>query len=781
MSLHIFGIRHHGPGSARSLLNSLNTLQPDIILVEGPPDAEEVLHLAAHKDMKPPAAILIYVPEELSKAVYYPFAVFSPEWQAINYGLEHTIPLRFMDLPQTHRLAVAPVEQLLATLSTIRHDPLGWLAQAAGYSDGERWWEHMVEHRRDSSNDIFEAVLEAMTEMRNSKFIEEVATCPTENPLEIKEADNQNQVKSEKPPNESSTTPPPLVMGEEHREAYMRQTIRTAQKEGFKKIAVVCGAWHAPALKDLDNPKIAKNSKEDAALLKGLPKVKVQATWIPWTHGRLSYHSGYGAGIESPGWYHHLWMSDKLSPTQVTIRWLTKVAHLLRKEDLDVSAAHVIEAVRLAEALSSMRDRPLPSLLEIGEAIQAIFCFGSDLPLNLIQKQLIIGEQLGEIPAETPMVPIQQDLLKEQKRLRLAMQASSKDLDLDLRKEIDLARSHLLHRLSMLNIGWGQIQNNKYNKKGTFHELWKLEWQPEFTVRLIEVGVWGNTVSNAANAYVCDQASKASDLVELTKLVDHTLLADLPLAVEQVLKNLEDKASLTSDVTHLMGALPALAQVMRYGNVRKTDSDSVSHIVDGLISRICIGLPNACSSLNDDAAVAMFEHIVKVNQTINLLQNKEHTKIWHDVLKQLANKRSLHGLLAGRCCRLLYEAREIAADQTAQYMNLALSRASDPVQAAAWVEGFLKDSSLLLIHDSKLWAVLDAWVCSLNTDTFTQLLPLLRRTFSTFPKAERRQIGELAKKGTSPQQVKLKIESPTDFDQARAESVLPLIAKLLGL
>ncbi|MFY9223393.1 MAG: DUF5682 family protein, partial [Blastocatellia bacterium] len=428
-----------------------------------------------------------------------------------------------------------------------------------------------------------------------------------------------------------------------------------------------------------------------------------------------------------------------------------------------------------------MRDRPLPSLLEIGEAIQAIFCFGSDLPLNLIQKQLIIGEQLGEIPAETPMVPIQQDLLKEQKRLRLAMQASSKDLDLDLRKETDLARSHLLHRLSLLNIGWGQIQNNKYNKKGTFHELWKLEWQPEFTVKLIEAGVWGNTVSNAANAYVCDQASKANDLAELTKLVDHTLLADLPLAVEQVLKNLQDKASLTSDVTHLMGALPALAQVMRYGNVRKTDSDSVSHIVDGLISRICIGLPNACSSLNDDAAATMFEHIVKVNQTIILLQNQEHNRIWYGVLKQLANKSSLHGLLAGRCCRLLYEAREIDADQTAQYMNLALSKASDPVQAAAWVEGFLKDSGLLLIHDLKLWSVLDAWVCSLNADTFTQLLPLLRRTFSTFHKAERRQIGELAKKGNSPQQVKLKIESPTDFDQARAESVLPLIAKLLGL
>ena len=28
-----------------------------------------------------------------------------------------------------------------------------------------------------------------------------------------------------------------------------------------------------------------------------------RATWVPWTHGRLASASGYGAGIESPGWY----------------------------------------------------------------------------------------------------------------------------------------------------------------------------------------------------------------------------------------------------------------------------------------------------------------------------------------------------------------------------------------------------------------------------------------------------------------------------------------------
>jgi hypothetical protein len=91
------------------------------------------------------------------------------------------------------------------------------------------------------------------------------------------------------------------------REAYMRQTIRQAQKEGFTNIAMICGAWHTPALV----PPLAV-AKADAALLKGLPKAKVSATWVPWTYNRLTFQSGYGAGIESPGWYEHLWhVSDR--------------------------------------------------------------------------------------------------------------------------------------------------------------------------------------------------------------------------------------------------------------------------------------------------------------------------------------------------------------------------------------------------------------------------------------------------------------------------------------
>ena len=112
------------------------------------------------------------------------------------------------------------------------------------------------------------------------------------------------------------------------REAWMRRTLREAKKEGFERIGVVCGAWHAPAL-DID----ATPKKQDDETLANLPKKKTAATWVPWTYGHLTFASGYGAGIHSPGWYEHLWRRD----AHIIESWMTRVAHLLREKEIDCS------------------------------------------------------------------------------------------------------------------------------------------------------------------------------------------------------------------------------------------------------------------------------------------------------------------------------------------------------------------------------------------------------------------------------------------------------------
>lgn len=106
--IHLLGIRHHGPGSARSVVSALNALQPDLILLEGPLEAEAILSFANHPNMQAPVAVLVYgnvAEENQPRASFFPFAEFSPEWQAIQYGLTQQIPLRFIDLPQAYNLA----------------------------------------------------------------------------------------------------------------------------------------------------------------------------------------------------------------------------------------------------------------------------------------------------------------------------------------------------------------------------------------------------------------------------------------------------------------------------------------------------------------------------------------------------------------------------------------------------------------------------------------------------------------------------------------------------
>ena len=154
--------------------------------------------------------------------------------------------------------------------------------------------------------------------------------------------------------------------------------------------------------------------KKDDALLRGLKRVKVDATWVPWTASRLTYVSGYGAGVESPAWYRHLWETNGDLTT-----WLASAARLLRAEDLDASPAQAVDAVRLAEALSALRGRPQPSLSDVTDATLTVLCGGESARMGLIERRLIVGEEMGSLPEGVPAVPLQRDIEAQARRLRL--------------------------------------------------------------------------------------------------------------------------------------------------------------------------------------------------------------------------------------------------------------------------------------------------------------------------------------------------------------------------
>ena len=773
MTTHIYGIRHHGPGCARSLVQALTNSRPDVILIEGPPDADAMLLHAAEQGMKPPVALMLYAADEPRRCVFYPFAEFSPEWQAILWGLREGIPVRFMDLPVTHQIGIEkeeaarlqeelsrapeddaeregdietePVRDPVAEAEpgespplleepSLREDPLGWLGRAAGYEGGEEWWEHMVEQRRDGE-ELFEAIAEAMTAVR-----------------------------AEAPPHPSAR----YNQREALREAHMRRTIRVAQKEEFASIAVVCGAWHVPALAEMPS------AAADNALLKNLPKTKIDTTWIPWTYDRLAAESGYGAGIDSPAWYEHLWARGTES-NHVTA-WFARVARLLRQADIDCSSAHVIECVRLSEALASVRERPLPGLVELMEAARTILTTGEDTPLKLIRRDLVIGNRLGEIPESVPAVPLQRDLEKFQKSLRLKVNATQESLDLDLRKPNDLERSQLFYRLLILDIPWAQVASSR-GGKGTFKESWRLQWKPEFALNIIEASPYGNSVLEAAVGKSLQRAAQAKSLKELTELISRLLLADLPDALRTAMRELENRSAITGDVSELMDALTPLANVSRYGDVRQTDTAQIAHVFDSLLVRICIGLAIACNSLDEEAAEAMTNRIGAVHNAVKLIDAPERHRDWLPAVSLLAAAENVHNRVRGLATRILEG--ENYDNSTEQRMSQALSRGAPPESASAWLEGFLTGSGMILVHDGKLLGLLDDWVSHLTEEHFIQILPLIRRAFANFPSAERRMIGERIK-GSEAAGVTAH-ETLAGWDEEKLAKLLPTLRQILGL
>ncbi|MEM9671881.1 MAG: DUF5682 family protein [Bacteroidota bacterium] len=736
MPIHVLGIRHHGPGSARSLRAALEQIKPDALLVEGPPEADSVLSYVQSPEIKPPVAILAYRVDQPQQASFYPFAEFSPEWQAIQYGLKNSIPVQFMDLPLAHRFATPeeaeekdgkPKEEK----TSVAEYPLTHLARAAGFADTELWWEHQFELRVDHQ-DSFAAILEGMTALRDT--------------LDLPE-DRENDL----------------------REAYMRKILHEAEKN-HETIAVVCGAWHAPALVN-QPPK-----KDDRILLKGLPKCKVETTWIPWTYRRLTFASGYGAGVMSPGWYHHIWQAK---PDERGYGWMTQVARVFRQHQMDTSTAHVIEAIRLADTLAALRDLARPGLAEYNEATNTVLSFGDDSLLDLVQEALIVGQQMGEVPSEVPAVPLQSDVQQHQKKLRLKPSDERKALTLDLRKDLDRERSQFLHRLHVLGINWGTPAY--VSGKGTFKEQWNLYWEPEIAIRVIEKGIWGNTVASAATAYIKQQLNQVSALREVAQLLEQTLPANLPKALADLLQKLDELAALSGDIFQLMQALPPLANISRYGDVRQTDTAMINHVLDSLVSRISIGLPNASTSLNEDSAAEAFTRIQEMDSALRILQRDDYTQLWHQALVSLADHSQINGIVAGKACRILSESSIWNDEIIAQKFSLALSSAQSIGYSAAWLEGFLQGSGMVLILDETLWGLLDGWVAQLDEEIFVQTLPVLRRSFATFSKPERRKLGEKAKSGKQSVSVAAGVSQDTGFNHERATTALPLVKQLLGL
>ena len=743
---HVFGVRHLSPMGAWQLRRFLDAVQPEVILIEGLDDADELIPDIVRKDSVPPIAILAYTDSMPVRTLVYPFASYSPEYQALMWAKENKVDAHFFDLPSDVFLALQkPARSILEELDAAPDDSKNppenadvdqstpatepdeaeveqappsrisiyqEIAKLSGELDYDTYWERNFEHNQaDASYRL--AAFELGIGLRD-----------------LQQSQGRDDAEN-------------LV-----REAYMRRRIAEYTSAGIppEKIVCVVGAYHAPVLTD-EHP--AMTDEE----LDSLERLNSKLTLMPYSYFKLSSQSGYGAGNEAPNYYQLLWEAlQENELDSLAANYMTSVARDLRKHGTHRSTAAVIEGVRLSRTLSALKNGIVPTLRDLQDAAVSLIGYGQRATVAESLARIEVGTSIGSLPDGISQTSIQEDFNRELKRLKLTKyrNAVKTDLSLDLRENrtvkseeaafLDLNRSSFLHRLSLLGISFAKEQSTR-QEGATWAENWALQWTPEAEISLVESVLLGETVELAAAFKFKTEIESCTTVGAAAKLVRLACQCAMMPSMELARQKLQELATESSAFVSVAFAASELSLIVRFGDVRRYDAQPLLPLIEELYVQGSLALLDAS---NCDNAAAK-----NVSQAIDMLNKvgQEHHEmvdedLWHAQLHKLSDADDRNPLLSGYACAVLLESNLITNDDLSREVSRRLSPGISADLGAGWFEGMSARNRYALIARQVLWEQLGDYVASLDDEQFTRALVFLRRAFGTFSPQEKRSICE---------------------------------------
>jgi hypothetical protein len=419
----------------------------------------------------------------------------------------------------------------------------------------------------------------------------------------------------------------------------------------------------------------------------------------------------------------------------------------------------------------------MPGIAEMREASLAAMCDGNPVPLAMLERKLYIGERVGEIGERVPQNPLARDLALWQRKTRLKPQDVQLEIKLDLRSEAGRLKSTLLHRLNLIGVPWGKLMDAQAGR-GTFREVWVIEWDPAYSVSLAEALVYGVTIEQAAANLTLKKAREKTSITELASLIQQALVADLPDTAASCIEQLQAVAVNSSDITDLMKAVSPLVRVLRYGTARRLPEDALRSLILSISVEINAGVRMGSRGLDEETTAARVAAMEAYDEAIRLFGDDALTSSWQIELGRIVDDDEATASIAGLSLRRLHDVRawDLARVAT-EFARHTGSR--QPMEAGAFLEGFLRGGSEVLLQDEPLLQLLDAWLCDLSETDFVDSLPLLRRSMSNFDTVARRRLLEKVQQGRqqgTSADLQLAKESNPAF-----EAALPLLYKILGL
>ena len=709
---HIFGVRHFSPAGAYYVREYLDKAKPKIVLIEGPSDFNDLMSEIVGKNVSPPIAIMAYTLEAPIQTIVYPFAEFSPEYQAILWAKENKVECRFCDLPSSIFLGIENAKEKNKeqgeSLNSFIHRKIDEYSED---SDSEVFWERVMEQASD-----YNAYYNGARDY--GKNLRELTLSNT-----LSDAKN-------------------II-----REAYMSKVVFDVCNEGYKtdEIAMIVGAFH---VEGIESGNFILTEKE----VKQLPKLEAKKTLMPYSYYKLSTYSNYGAGNKAPGYYEFLWKGfnkgDIFYPTFI---YLSKIAEYQRKTGNMVSSAQIIEAVQLAISLANIHDSKIPTLKDIQDAAITCMAHGSYAELVMAMANVEVGKKIGKIPQEAIQTSIQSDFYNLLKELKLEkyQSLSATELRLDLREKLrvqsekaalmDLNRSYFFHKLRVLKISFAKlIEKNQENT--TWAEDWVLQWSPETEIEIVETILKGDTIEFATAFELMQRINNSTTLSQMAEVVKDAFYCGMPKALEKAFQALQNCISGDIPIDEIARTMSTLSLMLRYGDIRKLNMEVLIPILEQLFLRVCLMLPSE-STCDNEAATKLSESIIILH---NVVENHDFLdrERWYNLLTEIAKRDDLNTKISGLAMAILLEAGKVDNDTLGQEVERRLSKGIPAELGATWFEGLSMKNHYTLIARLGLWEKLQDYISALDEDEFKRALVFLRRAFADFSSNEKHDIAE---------------------------------------
>jgi hypothetical protein len=579
-----FPVRHHSPAAARIIQQLIQQIQPTAIAIEGPSDFNaQISELFLPHQL--PIAIYSYVQTtETRRGAFYPFCIYSPEWQALQSANKLHIPVEFIDIPWADSPTERTNQNCYSDESFSHSSYIDTLCQKLGVPDFDTLWDTLFEIDPNMSIDTY---LE-----RCHQFCYHLRT-------------SEQQASS----------------SDQQREAFMADRIRSISTKYPGKILVVTGGFHSyPLYKSLilnQDPLPISTDPASTPIAQGI-------ALTPYSYDRLDNLTGYNSGMPNPGFYHAVWQHRSLKNPQnsdLVDRLLTQIITALRQRQQIASTADLIAVKTLAQGLADLRSHPeiwRQDLIDgvIGGLVKEDTGKSGTHPFLAAVQAVFRGGDRGQLAPGTTLPPLVQDLHQQLHRLDIFPTANKRSIDLDLTPQTEFTeylprpRSALLHSMRIIGIiGSDRTSGTDFTTRQDLVQIWErwqLQWSPEFDASSIEAAIYGATVTEATIAKLRERANQMQRSAEgAALLLLDAGLAGVPDLTPEFYPQLVELIQQDGDFLSIARSLRHLLYLYRYDEVLDT------HLQSDLANILIVAFQRGLWLLNSLGATGEDQELLK--------------------------------------------------------------------------------------------------------------------------------------------------------------------------